>query len=55
MNDVVTAVNGQQIDDQHDFKYVLDTYHVGDSVRLVVNRDGKSLTISVTLGKRPAQ
>ena len=55
VNDVVTAVDGQQIDDQHDFKYVLDTYHVGDKVRLTVNREGKTLSISVALGKQPTQ
>ncbi len=55
VNDVVTSVNGQQIDEQHDFKYVLDTYHVGDKVRLTVDRDGRTITISVTLGKRPSQ
>jgi len=55
VNDVVTSVNGQAIDDQHDFKYVLDTYRVGDTVRLTLDRDGKTLTISVVLGKRPAQ
>jgi 2-alkenal reductase len=53
-NDVVTAVGGQQIDDQHDLKYMLDTFHVGDSVKLTVFRSGSTHTITVQLGKRPA-
>jgi S1-C subfamily serine protease len=53
-NDVVTAINSQAIDDQHDFKYMLDTYRVGDKVRLSVFRAGKTLTFTVALGRRPA-
>jgi S1-C subfamily serine protease len=51
-NDVVTAVNGQQIDDQHDLKYMLDTYHVGDTVKLSVYRNGQNITLTANLGKR---
>jgi S1-C subfamily serine protease len=54
-NDVITAVSGQRIDDQHDLKYMLDTFHVGDTVKLTVYRGNTTLTISVALGKRPAQ
>lgn len=51
--DIVTAVNGQAIDDQHDLKTVLDTFHVGDTVKLTVYRGGRILTLSATLSKRP--
>ena len=50
----VTAVGGQQIDDQHDLKYMLDTFHVGDAVKLTIFRNGATLTVTVQLGKRPA-
>ena len=51
--DIITAVNNQAIDDSHDLKTVLDTFHVGDSVKLTVYRSGKTLIVSVTLAKRP--
>ncbi|MDB5058464.1 MAG: 2-alkenal reductase [Chloroflexi bacterium] len=54
-NDVVTAVNGQAINDQHDLKYMLDTYHVGDSVKISVYRNGQNITLTANLGKRPQQ
>jgi 2-alkenal reductase len=54
-NDVITSVNGHAIDAQHDFKYMLDTYHVGDSVKLNVHRGSRTLTVTATLGKRPSQ
>jgi 2-alkenal reductase len=51
--DIITAVNNQAIDDSHDLKTVLDTFHVGDTVKLTVYRSGKTLTVSVALAKRP--
>jgi 2-alkenal reductase len=51
--DVITAVDGMAIDDQHDLKTALDSYHIGDRVRLTVYRGGQTITLSVTLGKRP--
>ncbi len=51
--DVITAINGQPIDATHDLKTVLDTFHVNDTVRITVFRGGHTLTISVTLAKRP--
>ncbi|HVA90104.1 MAG TPA: trypsin-like peptidase domain-containing protein [Chloroflexota bacterium] len=51
--DVITAINGQSIDATHDLKTVLDTFHVNDTVRISVFRSGHTLTLSVTLAKRP--
>jgi len=51
--DVITAVGNQAIDDQHDLKSVLDTFHIGDKVKLTVFRSGQTTTLTVTLGKHP--
>lgn len=50
-NDVITAVNGQAIDAQHDLKTVLDTFHINDTVKLTVNRAGRTLTLRATLAR----
>lgn len=49
--DIITAVDGQKIDDQHDLKSLIDGHHIGDTVKLSVYRSGQSLTITATLGK----
>jgi 2-alkenal reductase len=51
--DVITAVNGLVIDDQHDLKTVLDNFQIGDTVRLTIYRGGQIINLSVVLGKRP--
>ncbi len=51
--DVITAVDGLVLDDQHDLKTVLDTFHIGDTVRLTVYRGGQTMSLNVVLGKRP--
>ena len=51
--DVITAINGMDIDDQHDLKTVLDSFHIGDTVKLTVYRAGQSMNLNVVLGKRP--
>ncbi len=52
--DVITAINGQPIDDQHDLKTVLDSFHVGVTVKLNVFRGGQNIVLSATLAKRPS-
>jgi 2-alkenal reductase len=54
VGDVITTVNGQAIDDQHDLKTVLDTYHVRDKVSLRIYRAGRILTFTATLVKTPS-
>ncbi len=53
-NDVVTAIDGTQLDDQHGLAGLLMSRHVGDKMSLTVMRDGKPLTIAATLGRRPS-
>ncbi len=51
--DVVTAVNGKAIDSLGKFRNIIAAKGKGKKVALSVIRDGKTLTIDVTLGARP--
>jgi 2-alkenal reductase len=51
--DIITAVDGQAIDDQHDLKSLIEAHHVGDTIKLTVYRtsNGQTLQFTATLGK----
>lgn len=49
-NDVITKVDSTPIDRTHSFSSVAASYSVGDTITLTVVRDGKTLTIPLTLG-----
>jgi len=51
--DIITALDGQTIDQSHSLTSLLDKHAVGDSVSLTINRDGNSLTIKATLAAFP--
>jgi len=48
--DVITAVDGEQIDDAKSLSRVIGSKAPGTTVQLTIWRDGKSITVSVTLG-----
>lgn len=48
--DIITAVDGQKIDDTHDLKVVVETHRVGDHVKLTFYRGGQYHIITVALG-----
>jgi S1-C subfamily serine protease len=52
--DIIVAIGDTKIDTEHPLNAVLAQNAPGDKVDLKVLRDGKTLTISVTLGTRPA-
>ena len=52
--DIIVAVNGQEIDANHVLSDIIETYSVGDTVTLTIDRAGKIVTVPVTLGIRPA-
>lgn len=53
--DVITALDGQQVDDTHPFLNMLIFDHKpGDKVQLTVDRNGQQVTLTVILGERPA-
>jgi S1-C subfamily serine protease len=53
--DIITAIDGQAIDQEHPLDLVLLTHAPGDTVTLTVLRDGASQSIDLTLGTRPAE
>ncbi len=52
--DIITKVNDQDINEQNSLVSVLGRYSVGDKVKLTVVRDGKTITLDVTLEAAPA-
>ena len=52
--DIIVAIGDTKIDTEHPLNAVLAQNAPGDKIDLKVLRDGKTLTLSVTLGTRPA-
>jgi serine protease Do len=50
-NDVVTEINGQRVEGAAQFRRMIHEIPAGRSIQLNVWRDGRSQTISATLGK----
>lgn len=47
--DIVTAVNGQEVNLDHPFSDILAAFHRGDGIELSLLRDGNELTVPVQL------
>ena len=54
VGDIVTKINEQAVDTLHPLDAVLSQFSPGDKVVLTVLRDGKTITLDVVLGVRPA-
>jgi S1-C subfamily serine protease len=52
-NDVITQVNGTNIDQTHSLTALLDQHQPGDKINLTVLRGSKTIHVSVTLGTAP--
>jgi putative serine protease PepD len=52
--DLVTAVDGEKLLDAGDLTAAVNAHRPGDTITLVVSRDGASRTVTVVLGSRPA-
>ncbi|HEY4190377.1 MAG TPA: trypsin-like peptidase domain-containing protein [Candidatus Limnocylindrales bacterium] len=52
--DIVVSVDGKTIDEEHPLDATLAQFSPGDTVSVVVLRDGKTITLQVTLATRPA-
>src|SRR5262245_13728170 len=52
--DVVTRFAGQRIDTGDELRLAVDAKRPGDRVTVAVQRDGKAVTLTVTLGTRPS-
>ena len=51
--DIITAIDGQDIDQDNTLFAVLSRHKVGDKVRLSILRNGNKQSAEVTLGQRP--
>jgi serine protease Do len=51
--DIITAINGQAINQTTSLTSIIDKEAVGDQVTLSVNRSGNTMSIKVTLGSAP--
>ena len=52
--DIITRIEDQPIDSEHPLDAILTSYRPGQAVKLTILRGTETLTISVTLGTRPA-
>ncbi|HUB93037.1 MAG TPA: trypsin-like peptidase domain-containing protein [Verrucomicrobiae bacterium] len=52
--DIITKVDGMAIDSTTSITAVIDKHQVGDTVPLTIVRNGKTITINVTLGAVPS-
>jgi len=51
--DIITAINGQPLTGEQDLSlYLESSTKIGDQVQVTLYRDGKRMTVSVTLGER---
>ena len=53
VEDIILEVNGEKIDKDHPLSSVIANYAVGEKVTVTLRRKNQTLTIPVTLGKRP--
>ncbi len=53
--DVITGIEGQEIDENHPFLNMLFEYEPGETVELTVDRNDDRMTVEVTLGERPVE
>ena len=53
-NDIITAVNGTNIDQTHDLTGLLDMYQPGNTIKLTVLSGNTSKEVDVTLGSEPS-
>jgi len=51
--DIITAINGQQLDANTSLRQLLLQHRPGDTVTLTLLRDGQEQQVDVTLGERP--
>jgi 2-alkenal reductase len=52
--DIITKIGDRVLDDEHPLDATLSQYSPGDVVAVELLRDGQKVTVSVTLGTRPA-
>ena len=53
VGDVITAVDGVPLDENHRLADIVGQYQPGDQITLEVSRMGKTVTLKATLGENP--
>jgi S1-C subfamily serine protease len=51
--DVITSIGGVEIDQQTSFSEALFQFEPGETVEVVIVRDGEEMTVEITLSERP--
>lgn len=51
--DIITKIDNVELDEKSNLTSVLGRYRVGDKVKLTVARDGRTITLEVTLAEAP--
>jgi S1-C subfamily serine protease len=54
VNDVITAVDGQQLVGESEFALIVSRHKPGDTITLTVLRDSQQLSVQLTLGEAPS-
>ncbi len=52
--DIITKLNGQALNDTNDLVSILNTLKIGQKVSVEVYRDGKTITLNITLVEAPS-
>ena len=55
VNDIVTAVNGKDVKNLGELRRNVSTLHPGETAELALLREGKNMTVTVTVAKRPGE
>ena len=50
--DIIVELAGKKIDNIYDYTYAIEALKIGQQVKMVVNRNGKMITLEVTPGSR---
>jgi serine protease Do len=53
--DIITKIDGTAIEENKSLTSLLGKHAVGDTVQLTVQRDGKQITVPVTIGNAPSE
>ena len=53
--DIITQVNGSDINSKNTLTSLVDNYGAGTKITLTVLRSGKTISVPITVGAKPAQ
>ena len=53
VGDIITEVEGKEVDSVDDINEIKNKYNVGDKIKIKLYRDGNYVDVEVTLGEQP--